>query len=83
MRHGERIDHVDKTWHLAAPVPFDPPLTPTGHEQAGKAAKYFKEKVIITKIFLQRLLIAGRLIFFDSSSSSSCSHTMRIGHQME
>jgi hypothetical protein len=27
LRHGARIDAVDKDWHLTSPTPYDPPLT--------------------------------------------------------
>ena len=34
VRHGERTDYVTDGWTAAAPRPWDPPLTPKGHEQA-------------------------------------------------
>lgn len=33
-RHGERVDHVDASWKLRAPRPFDSPLTERGRRQA-------------------------------------------------
>jgi len=44
MRHGERLDHVDRSWPSTANVPFNPPLTQVGLEQAKKAAQYFKAR---------------------------------------
>jgi len=51
LRHGERIDHVDKTWAATASKQYDPPLTKGGHIQARKAGEYFKLKVIILRSF--------------------------------
>ncbi|OJD27809.1 hypothetical protein ACJ73_00781 [Blastomyces percursus] len=34
VRHGARLDAVDKQWHLTSPTPYDPPLTYGGWNQA-------------------------------------------------
>jgi broad specificity phosphatase PhoE len=38
-RHGERTDYVTPGWTAAAARPWDPPLTPKGHEQAVLAGR--------------------------------------------
>ncbi|KAL3136249.1 hypothetical protein ABBQ32_007258 [Trebouxia sp. C0010 RCD-2024] len=43
MRHGERIDEIDKTWSAQAARPYDPYLTPKGEEQAKAVAEHLKE----------------------------------------
>lgn len=37
VRHGERLDYVQRDWIPGAKRPWDPPLTETGHGQARKA----------------------------------------------
>ncbi|ROT40751.1 hypothetical protein SODALDRAFT_272032 [Sodiomyces alkalinus F11] len=34
VRHGARLDQADKSWHLSAQNPYDPPLTYGGWRQA-------------------------------------------------
>ncbi|KAI1933262.1 hypothetical protein LOZ66_006553 [Ophidiomyces ophidiicola] len=34
VRHGARLDAVDKQWHLTSPTPYDPPLTYGGWNQS-------------------------------------------------
>ncbi|KMU81311.1 hypothetical protein CISG_08722 [Coccidioides immitis RMSCC 3703] len=34
VRHGARLDAVDKHWHLTSPTPYDPPLTYGGWNQS-------------------------------------------------
>ncbi|RDA89654.1 hypothetical protein CP533_4467 [Ophiocordyceps camponoti-saundersi (nom. inval.)] len=34
VRHGNRLDAADKTWHLSSPTPYDTPLTYGGFLQA-------------------------------------------------
>ena len=36
-RHGERLDYVQGGWTASAARPWDPPLTPKGHDQAALA----------------------------------------------
>lgn len=43
MRHGERVDEIDKTWSAQAVRPYDPYLTPKGEEQARAVAEHLKE----------------------------------------
>lgn len=43
MRHGERIDEMDKSWSAQASRPYDPYLTPKGEEQAKAVAEQLKE----------------------------------------
>lgn len=55
MRHGERIDEVDKSWSAIAKRPFDPFLSDHGQDQAKKVAaklkKYDIKKVYISPFF--------------------------------
>lgn len=56
VRHGERIDSVDKSWKTTAERPHDPPLTPLGIEQAaasGRALRGHRLDVIFTSPFLR------------------------------
>jgi broad specificity phosphatase PhoE len=52
MRHGQRIDEIDKAWSASAERPFDPYLTPKGEEEAKAAAANLKpfniEKVYVS-----------------------------------
>lgn len=34
VRHGNRLDVVDRNWHLSSPTPYDPPLTYSGWAQS-------------------------------------------------
>ncbi|KIH66253.1 phosphoglycerate mutase family protein [Ancylostoma duodenale] len=34
VRHGERVDNLNKAWKLTAERWDDPPLSPRGHQQA-------------------------------------------------
>ena len=34
VRHGSRLDVVDRNWHLQSPAPYDPPLTYGGWKQS-------------------------------------------------
>ncbi|DBA67607.1 hypothetical protein WJX79_004788 [Trebouxia sp. C0005] len=43
MRHGERIDEMDKSWSAQASRPYDPYLTPKGEEQAKAVAEQLKQ----------------------------------------
>lgn len=43
MRHGERIDEVDKAWGASSDRPFDPWLSPKGEEQAKDVAARLKK----------------------------------------
>lgn len=51
MRHGERIDEVNKEWSAIAPRPFDPFLSEHGEEQAKKVAAKLK-KFNIKKVYI-------------------------------
>ncbi|MDJ0755765.1 MAG: histidine phosphatase family protein [Ardenticatenaceae bacterium] len=42
IRHGMRIDHEDRSWKNGAARPFDPPLSPTGEDQARATGAYLK-----------------------------------------
>ena len=56
VRHGERIDAVEKGWKKTAARPHDPPLTPTGFEQAaatGRALRDHRLDAIYTSPFLR------------------------------
>lgn len=55
VRHGMRIDHEDRSWGKEAPRPFDPPLSPTGLEQAWQTGLYLK-KFEITAVYASPLL---------------------------
>jgi len=41
-RHGERIDHVDRTWGERATYPQDPPLTDRGRRQARELGVFLR-----------------------------------------
>ncbi|CAN8062101.1 unnamed protein product [Agarophyton chilense] len=49
-RHGERIDHVDKSWKQTAERPHDPFLTENGIQQAHHLGKHLQSKQL-THIF--------------------------------
>ncbi|KAI0564186.1 Histidine phosphatase [Gracilaria domingensis] len=49
-RHGERIDHVDKSWKATSERPHDPFLTETGIQQAHHLGKHLATKEL-THIF--------------------------------
>jgi len=40
IRHGERVDHVDRNWAATAKYPADPPLTDRGHKQASEVGSF-------------------------------------------
>ncbi|PXF46033.1 Protein UBASH3A-like [Gracilariopsis chorda] len=43
-RHGERIDHVDKSWKQQADSPHDPFLTEVGLRQANSLGQHLSDK---------------------------------------
>ncbi len=46
MRHGERLDHVEKTWSGSADLPAsDPPLSQLGRLQAIEAALFLRSQM--------------------------------------
>lgn len=49
-RHGERIDHVDRTWRASAANPYDAFLTQKGLAQARALGRHLKNKDV-THIF--------------------------------
>ncbi|VDK44668.1 unnamed protein product [Anisakis simplex] len=50
VRHGQRVDNIDKTWKLNAPRGAwdDPPLTSRGHQQAIECARRLARERIDT-----------------------------------
>lgn len=46
MRHGERLDSLDREWRKRAPRPYDTPLTKPGEKEAFTVAQSFAGKVI-------------------------------------
>ena len=46
MRHGERLDSLDREWRKRAPRPYDTPLTKPGEKEAFRVAQSFAGKVI-------------------------------------
>ncbi|MFH4979267.1 hypothetical protein AB6A40_005976 [Gnathostoma spinigerum] len=48
VRHGERIDNIDKTWYIRAPRGAwdDPPLSERGIQQAKECGSYFATQCI-------------------------------------
>ncbi|KAK9814497.1 hypothetical protein WJX72_006792 [[Myrmecia] bisecta] len=51
MRHGERIDEIDKSWSLNAARPWDPHLTDKGEQQARAVAENLRQYEI-KKVFM-------------------------------
>ncbi|KAG0044505.1 hypothetical protein BGZ83_010270 [Gryganskiella cystojenkinii] len=43
VRHGQRIDQVDRTWAQSSPCPQDPPLTDLGKSQARQTGKIIRD----------------------------------------
>ena len=43
VRHGQRIDQVDRTWARSSPCPQDPPLTNLGKNQARQTGKIIRD----------------------------------------
>ena len=39
MRHGERLDSMDRNWRRTAARPYDTPLTRRGHSEANRLVK--------------------------------------------
>ncbi|KAI1172114.1 hypothetical protein F4777DRAFT_19802 [Nemania sp. FL0916] len=72
VRHGYRLDAVDKQWHLTSPTPYDPPLTYGGwvHSRAvgARIAAILRDEV--------EAEVAAQLSS-EPSSSSSPSHRRR------
>lgn len=65
VRHGERIDAVEKGWKKTAARPHDPPLTPTGFEQAaatGRALREHRLDAIYTSPFLRCVQTATAIV---------------------
>lgn len=62
VRHGERVDEVDKLWTTKNPkIYHDPPLTKRGQEQAMKVANFlgsFEGKVKFDLIYCSPLMRA-------------------------
>mmetsp|Transcript_11529 Transcript_11529/g.35253 ORF Transcript_11529/g.35253 Transcript_11529/m.35253 type:complete len:227 (+) Transcript_11529:89-769(+) len=54
-RHGERIDHVDRSWKKSAELPHDPFLTERGLSQAQSLAERLKDENI-SHIFVSPFL---------------------------
>ena len=51
MRHGERLDHVDKSWNGGGDLPAtDSPLSPLGRLQAVEAALYLRTQMKRKKV---------------------------------
>jgi broad specificity phosphatase PhoE len=46
VRHGRRQDVEDPSWHLTAPRPDDPPLSPTGLRQARDVGAYLRDRQV-------------------------------------
>ena len=65
VRHGERIDSVEKEWKKTAARPHDPPLTPAGFEQAaatGRALRDHRLDAIYTSPFLRCVQTAKAIV---------------------
>lgn len=65
VRHGERIDAVEKGWKKTAARPHDPPLTPTGFEQAAATGRTLREHrldAIYTSPFLRCVQTATAIV---------------------
>ena len=65
VRHGERIDSVEKGWKKTAARPHDPPLTPAGFEQAaatGRALREHRLDAIYTSPFLRCVQTATAIV---------------------
>lgn len=43
VRHGQRIDQVDRNWAQSSPCPQDPPLTDLGKNQARQTGKIIRD----------------------------------------
>jgi broad specificity phosphatase PhoE len=46
VRHGERLDALDKNWYSSDDNKYDPPLSETGFEQAQRLAERLKQEAI-------------------------------------
>ncbi|KAK6738787.1 hypothetical protein RB195_020723 [Necator americanus] len=46
VRHGERVDNVDKAWKNTAERWDDPPLSPRGHQQAREVGNFLVSEAI-------------------------------------
>jgi broad specificity phosphatase PhoE len=60
IRHGDRLDNHDSTWHTTTKTPEDTPLSAIGHQQAQDVAKFIlssDEKVshILASPFLRTI----------------------------
>ena len=55
LRHGERLDDVDRSW--SSPRPWDPPLTAHGRDQAGEAGRRLRTLGLnITRVYCSPFL---------------------------
>lgn len=66
MRHGDRLNKVDRNWKKTAAYPDDTPLSDVGHVQAMDVANFIKEnddnlRHIISSPFLRALETAAPL----------------------
>lgn len=45
MRHGDRLDSVDRSWPSTAPRPWDPPLAEVGQARALEMGKHLPSRL--------------------------------------
>ena len=79
VRHGMRMDAEDPHWKETAPRPHDPPLSPTGIEQAHKTGDFLKSqgiRLVFSSPFLRTVqtadAIAGKLNLRTKLESGFC-----------
>lgn len=69
IRHGERLDHVDRSWK--GPPSSDPPLSALGRRQAVETALYFRLERVRGRSFIEHTTI-------ESSPFLRCLQTAAI-----
>jgi len=65
VRHGERLDFVDREWYKTAKAPHDPPLTERGLRQAEETGRFLQARGPVSQVlaspFLRTVQTADRI----------------------
>ncbi|GJJ70422.1 hypothetical protein EMPS_02771 [Entomortierella parvispora] len=77
VRHGQRIDQVDKSWAQSSPCPQDPPLTDLGKNQARQTGKIIRDFALESSSNLTCSNVFSTLTDPSSSSRSSTSWSVQ------
>lgn len=75
VRHGQRIDQVDRNWAQSSPCPQDPPLTDLGKNQARQTGKIIRDFALES---WSNLTCGDAISTFDPSSSSRSSTSWSV-----